>query len=65
MKPLSTADRILSGNYPQEQKHGIFLIKKNFCDEVKITDERRTSRIVVSTREHGREVKTSNHHVFQ
>ena len=32
---ISGAARVLLGNYPQEQKRGIFLLKKNFCDEAK------------------------------
>lgn len=32
---ISGVARVLLGNYPQEQKRGIFLKKKNFCDEAK------------------------------
>lgn len=37
---ISGAVRILLGNYPQEQKRGIFLLKKNFCDEAKTAAKR-------------------------
>ncbi|HCQ30978.1 TPA: hypothetical protein DIU27_01150 [Candidatus Collierbacteria bacterium] len=32
--------RVLLGNYPLKQKRGIFLLKKNFCDEAKAAAKR-------------------------
>ncbi len=40
---ISTAVRVLLGNYPQKQKRGIFLFKKNFYDEAKTAAKSRLS----------------------